>query len=390
MNIKKIVSVALSSLLVALGGLVGFSAPASAASPGDGLSMEVTKTESGTGGSRVITWTVTITDAQNRTFITTGSPSATQILISRSSSRACTSAPTNFSSNHLNSGDCTSYFSRALTDVSRHTIGSSTITFDLKSTDVLGYTLADYETALASTKPFGAVVAYLKFNDNTGATCQAGPDLCWNLYGSTTDNWVPGEGAVAVASETLMPSAKIPSVSQFSAGYLLVSAGSNAVITGSRLNCTSSVSVNDKTTSFAFQALSDGQGQLTIAMPSNLAPGRHKLTMDSCGGTVVYDNILMVSKPEAKLELTMTTAIERGLALVKLREFVRENRSDYNTVECVADAANPTQKKHATQLVDRFCKRAFSLLASPKEHSTLLKSDNQQNSIKLTVILSNR
>lgn len=193
-----------------------------------------------------------------------------------------------------------------------------------------------------------------------------------------------------VTVETPQQSSKTPTFNQFASGPVLVSAGADTVLTGSRLSCTTSVSVNDKPTTFNYQTLPTGEGQLSIAMPSDLAPGKHRLSMDSCGGNVVFDNILMVSKPEAKLELTMTTAIERGLALVKLRAFVRENRADYNTVECVADAANPTQKMHATQLVDRFCKRAFSLLASPKERSTLLKSDNQQNSIKLTVTLSNR
>ena len=61
--------------------IVGFSLPANATSQGDGLSMTVTKSETGTGGSRVITWEVTITDAQGRTFITTGTPNTSQILI---------------------------------------------------------------------------------------------------------------------------------------------------------------------------------------------------------------------------------------------------------------------------------------------------------------------
>lgn len=189
---------------------------------------------------------------------------------------------------------------------------------------------------------------------------------------------------------THFQSSKIPAINEFVAGVFMVSSGQPAKLTGARLNCTTSVSVNDKPSAFSYQTLNGGEGQISIAIPSDLAPGKHRLSMDSCGGNVVYENILMVSKPEAKLNLTMTTGIERGLALVKLRAFVRENRADYNTVECVADAANPTQKKHATQLVDSFCKRAFSLLESPKEQSTLLKSDNQQNSIRLTVTLRNR
>lgn len=384
---KKLLSALVVPSLLAVGLTSLTSGPASASSKGDGLTMEVTKAESGTGGSRVITWTVTITDAQNRTFITSGTPTSTEILIERSSSRACQGAPTNFSSNHLNSGTCQSYFSRELRLApSRQTLGTGTITYDLKSTDTLSYSLADYETALASTRPFGAVVAYLKFNDNTGATCSG--NLCWNLYGSTTTNWIPGQGATSTTQ--VAPSPKIPSITEFDAGYVLVSPGKPIVLSGSRLNCTTVVYINDQSAAISYQPLLDGQGQLTIQTPSSLTPGRHKLTMNTCGGQVVYENLLMVSKPDASFELTLKSGAERALALVSIRSFVREHRNDFNTVQCMASASSSTQKMHAAQLLDRACKRALGLLASPKGHSTALISENQEESIQLKVTLTNR
>ncbi len=385
---KKLLSaIALSSLLAV--GLTSLaSGPAAASSQGDGLTMEVTKAESGTGGSRVITWTVTITDAQNRTFITSGAPTSTQILIERTSSRACVSAPTNFSSNHLNSGSCNSYFTRELrSDPSRQTLGTGTITFDVKSSDVLGSnTLADYETVLSSTRPFGAVVAYLKFNDNAGATCSG--NLCWNLYGSSTNNWIPGQGATGTTQAA--PSPKIPSITEFDSGYLLVSPGKSIVLTGTRLNCTTSVLINNQTAAVSYKTLLDGKGQLTIQTPSNLAPGRHKLTMDTCGGQVVYENLLMVSRPDASFELNLRSGADRALALVSIRSFVGEHRNDFNTVECMAAASNARQKMHAAQLLERVCKRALGILASPKGHSTSLTSENQEDSIKVKITLTNR
>lgn len=376
-----------ASILVSY--IVGLSSPANASSQGDGLSMTVTKTETGTGGSRVITWEVTITDSQGRTFITTGTPNASQILISRSSSRACVTAPTNFSSNHLNSGTCTSYFTRLLhSDASRRTISGSTITFDLKTTDDALSTLAAYDTALASNRPYGAVVAYLKFSDNTGATCAG--DLCWNLYGSSTNNWIPGQGATDTPASTTVPSPKIPSINQIASGSLLVTPGTNAVLTGSRLNCTTYVKVNDVATSFTYSALSDGSGQLVIAMPSSLKTGKHALTMDSCGGEVTYLNILTVAKAPVELRLDLANGTDRALGLIQLRAFMKEHRADYNTVTCTADSANSSQQKIANQVVSRYCHEAFSRLAMPMNRSTSVKTDYQGRSLILTVSLSNR
>jgi hypothetical protein len=280
-------------------------------------------------------------------------------------------------------------------DASRRTISGSTITFDLKTSDTLfdstlarNFTVEDYDTALASIRPYGAVVAYLKFSDNTGATCAG--DLCWNLYGSSTNNWIPGQGATDTPASTTVPSPKIPSINQIASGSLLVTPGTNAVLTGSRLNCTTYVKVNDVATSFTYSALSDGSGQLVIAMPSSLKTGKHALTMDSCGGEVTYLNILTVAKAPVELRLDLANGTDRALGLIQLRAFMKEHRADYNTVTCTADSANSSQQKIANQVVSRYCQEAFSRLAMPVNRTTSVKSDHQGRSLILTISLSNR
>lgn len=320
-------------------------------------------------GDYVITATWTHNSA---TLLSSGTPGTGQLANQGQRVLQCDSSSITFTLNNIGApAGCTNITSTRSSSLSGNVL---TVTFTISSSDYA-----------AKTKQY--LIPDTWWADSaTGQTANTttGNDLVVPTSGTSGSS-----GSQNGSAGSSIPSPKIPQIREFDSGSLVITPGNLARLTGARLNCTTAVSVNDKPATFTYQSLPTGEGQLSIGIPSDLAPGKHRLTMNSCGGNVVYENILMVSKPEAKLNLTMTTGIERGLALVKLRAFVRENRADYNTVECVADAANPNQKKHATQLVDSFCKRAFSLLASPKEQSTLLKSDNQQNSIKLTVTLSN-
>lgn len=176
-----------------------------------GLQMSVVQTVVGSGSTREITWTVQITDTQGRDFITTGTPTSNQILIQRSSSRACESIPVAFSVNSLNSGSCNSYFTRLLnSDPARVSTSSGRISYDLKSSDANGsITVASYDSALASTRPYGAVVAYLAFSTD------ANPGLNWNLYGST-GAWTPS--AVAGISTVAGVGGSAPATSDMDPG----------------------------------------------------------------------------------------------------------------------------------------------------------------------------
>lgn len=187
-----------------------------------------------------------------------------------------------------------------------------------------------------------------------------------------------------------VPSSKIPTINQMASGSLLVTPGANAVMSGSRLNCTTYVKVNNVATTFTYSTLSDGSGQLSVAIPASLKTGKHTLTMDSCGGEVTYLNILTVAKAPVELKLDLETGTDRALGLVQLRAFMKENRADYNTVTCTADSANSSQQKIASQVVARFCNEAFSRLAMPINRTTSLKTDYQGRSLFLTISLSNR
>jgi hypothetical protein len=192
------------------------------------------------------------------------------------------------------------------------------------------------------------------------------------------------------ASESTPPSPKIPTINQMASGSLLVTPGTNAFLTGSRLNCTTYVKVNDVATTFTYSNLSDGSGQLIIAVPSSLKTGKHALTMDSCGGEVTYLNILTVAKAPVELRLDLANGTDRALGLIQLRAFMKEHRADYNTVTCTADSANSSQQKIANQVVSRYCQEAFSRLAMPVNRTTSVKSDHQGRSLILTISLSNR
>lgn len=183
---KKLLLGACASVSALLLGASGITLPASASeAQAAGLQMSVVQTATGSGPTREITWTVQITDSQGRDFITTGTPTSNQILIQRSSSRACVSIPVAFSANNLNSGSCNSYFTKELRQIpSRVSTSSGQITYDIRSSDDAFTTVAGYDEVLASTRPYGAVVAYLSFSTD------ASPGLNWNLYAST-GAWVP-------------------------------------------------------------------------------------------------------------------------------------------------------------------------------------------------------
>jgi hypothetical protein len=237
-------------------------------------------------------------------------------------------------------------------------------------------------TLLSTTGKYFAVRSV--YSLGTGTTFVSVMSATIGYSGSGSGGSDSSETTVAV------PSPKIPTINQMAAGPLLVTPGTNAVLTGSRLNCTTYVKVNNVATTFTYSTLSDGSGQLSIAMPSSLRAGKHALTMDSCGGEVTYLNVLTVAKAPVELRLDLANASDRALGLIELRAFMREHRADYNTVTCTADSANRSQQKIASQVVARYCHEAFSRLAMPMNRTTSVKSDYQGRSLILTVSLSNR
>lgn len=296
---NKFVKGALATVSAALLILTGLTAPAGAdESQAAGLKMQVTQTETGTGSSRVITWSVTITDTQGRTFITSGEPSANQILISRSSSRACVSIPVAFSANSLNSGNCSSYFSRLLgSDPARISSSSGSVTYDLTSGDSLGGGLASYDEALASTRPYGAVVAYLKFStDSLG-----GNELRWNLYAST-GAWVPSPvagiqtvagvgGASPAASSDMDPGVSFagPLISRLERS--IVGGTGSVTLYGKRLFTVTSATVGGLDVTLTKTTRT---GKFIVVNFSDLPAGTHDLVLSSTGGKMTLRGAVTV------------------------------------------------------------------------------------------------
>ena len=161
---NKLFKASLAATAAALMTVSTFALPANAdLTLGNGLGMTVDITEVGTGSSRTITWTVTVTDSQGRTFVS-AAPSAGQIQFVGSSTRLCTSNPPGFEITSQHTSGCSSMFSTLLNDqLGTTTFNGSTMTAVIStSVSSTQQNVADYDTTKL-TKTFAATVAYLRF-----------------------------------------------------------------------------------------------------------------------------------------------------------------------------------------------------------------------------------
>jgi hypothetical protein len=350
-----------------------------------GLQISVVQTEVGSGSSRTITWTVTITDTQNRTFITSGTPTSTQILIERSSSRACVSAPVAFSANSLNSGSCDSYFTRLLgSDLSRISTSSGTVTYDLKSTDASAGTLDTYDSVLASTRTFGAVVAYLKFHtDSSSCSGFSGNNLCWNLYGST-GAWTPtavagisvvaGQGGPAGSGTTATAAPIKYSGPEFTSLSLRpVLSGTVTTLEGRKLDQISSITVDGKTAK-----ISDASDKsLKLELPAGLNPGAHDLVVTTANhGKLTHMNAFRVREEMPATSLTIKgSCVLSGEEFKSLTAFARTQNPDMNTATCIVNSNSEGKSfMQARALCDRIAATNLNIQTTQFEVRSTVKS----------------
>ena len=207
------------------------------------------------------------------------------------------------------------------------------------------------------------------------------------LVGSSSGSGSSDESNSSDASST--PSPKIPAFNQFANGPMLVTAGVAATLTGNRLGCTTEIQINDVATTFTRSYLGDGTQQLNIAIPTNLQPGRHKMSMDSCGGQVEFSNLLVVPKAPAVFEMVTRNSIERGLALARLQSFLLTNMNDYNSVECIVNVKAPNLQTAARQLLADACNRAVTMLRATSSTSEL-RNTHLPTNIWIRITLSNK
>ena len=308
-----------------------------------GLQISVIQSESGSGQARTITWNVTVTDSRGRDFITTGSPTVNQILVSQSSARACESAPVAFSANSLNSGTCTSYFTRMLNqNLSRVSTSSGTITYDLTSSDSNGSnTVATYEAALASTRTYGAVVAYLRFSTDSGQN----HDRYWNLYGST-GAWTPsavagitvvaGQGGPAGGGTVVTAPIKYSGPEFSGLSLKPVLNGTGTTLEGRKLDQISSITIDGKTAK-----LSDATDKsLKLELPAGLKPGVYDLVVNTANhGNLTHMNAIRVREVLPATSLTIRgSGVLSGEEFKKLTAFSRTQNPDMNTVTCIVNS----------------------------------------------------
>jgi hypothetical protein len=312
-----------------------------------GLQISVVQTEAGSGPSRTITWTVTLTDSQNRTFITTGTPSSTQILIERSSSRACESRPVAFSAFSLNSGSCESYFSRLLrSDPARISTTSGTVTYDLTSADVNGNnTLASFDAALASNRTFGAVVAYLRFSTDTGPGTQGLENLRWSLYGST-GAWTPtavagiatvaGQGGPAGAPAAPPAPIKYSGPEFASLSLKPVLSGTATTLEGRKLDQISSITIDGKPAKISEAT----DKSLKLELPAGLKPGVYDLVVNTANhGKLTHMNAIRIREVMPDTSLTIKgSGVLSGEEFKKLTAFARTQNPEMNTATCIVNS----------------------------------------------------
>jgi len=193
------------------------------------------------------------------------------------------------------------------------------------------------------------------------------------------------EEAPAVAE---VKSDRLPRFDQV--GTVLGGSQGDLVLTGQRLYCTSEVNVNGAKAAFTHEAsaLGNGTEKLTIKLPK-LDPGFHQISMDSCGGFVTYDRFLYVPKAPAVMQGRVGNSLERANLMIRLQQWARENRSDYNSVECIVNTRSLSQE-NAKSLAKDMCSKTFGRLASPKSYVITIRENSSHVQIWYKVILSNQ
>lgn len=173
-------------------------------------------------------------------------------------------------------------------------------------------------------------------------------------------------------------------------GTVLGASEGSLLLTGHRLYCTTEIKINNSPASFSHSAMpaGDGRARLEISLPK-LDPGYHQISMDSCGGFVTYDRFLYVSKAPAVMQGKVGNSLERANLMIRLQQWARENRNDYNSVECIINTRSLSQE-NAKSLAKDMCSKTFGRLASPKSYVLTIRENSSHVQIWYKVILSNQ
>jgi len=285
--------------------------------------------------------------------------------------------------------------------------------------DIAALQTSDFEYAalrpVFSPSPNAAAVGWVSYNSSNGAT-----DVT-ELFGNVDISTLFDNGSAEIVSYSLNTSVRGRAVIGMSGGQtvtenvadpqetplnpqvrsdrlpffdqqgkVLGASEGSVVLTGYRLYCTSEIKINGSPASFSHTAMpaGDGRAKLEISLPT-LEPGYHQLSMDTCGGLVTYDRFLFVPKSPAILEGSISNSLERASLIGVLRKWARENRTDYNSVECTVNARSLSQE-NAKSLARDLCAKTFALLADPKSYVLTVRENSSHVKIWYRVTLTNQ
>lgn len=215
----------------------------------------------------------------------------------------------------------------------------------------------------------------------------AGADLYLDNILLTVNEERAAEEAARNPSTPASP--KIPTIDQFNPGPVLITPGQTLSLTGSRLSCTTYAEISSQRTPVSYSTLPNGFGKLEVAIPANLLPGNHRLTIDSCGGPVNYLNMLVVSKPPVMKEGRFSSRMEQARQVQEIRDWVLSHRADYNSVQCISNTMVSAQER-ARQFANDICKQALGLLASPKGSEVEIRDKSTHIAVWFRIFLLNK
>ncbi len=293
-----------------LAATIGVAAWASNAPYESRLTVTFTNSETGSGGSRTVSYSATIVDSG--AGLTTSAPVGSQIRVMGMIVFMCATQQPPSSVGHNPPPGCT-FFS----GLSSGNSGSASSRDYFRT-----YAGSNFDSNIAN-YPF--ITPTIHFQDAAGN--QLG------IHGNSTN---------APASQT--PASK-PSPSRYDGPEIMavdnfrpIVSGGKLTFTGKNLAAVTSATIGDKSVALSFD---DATG-LTIATPAGLAPGEYDLVMQSSFGKLTHLNAVTIKAPTP----TQTTAFKgegeylNEAQVAQLVAFNASLNADYEKVRCIVNAAD--------------------------------------------------
>lgn len=310
---------AIALLLIVLMPFPGPQASANTASIESRLTITFTQTEVGSGSTRQVIQTVTVTDSM--AGLTQDVPTGSQIHVSFTS-MFCATPPAAIQSGLRNTpSGC------------RPTIAPAVRTLSpAKLEQTRTIPAANIDPYLAS---YPVVTHRLLAQDSRG-----------NVV-SFFSNFAPlGAGSSGGASENSTQGLPVLNLAEIRP----VAIGGALNLQGERLDGITSVSVGSSSATISLQA----EGKLTLAAPLGLSPGLYDLTIRSRGGSLTHVNAIRIKAPTPTKSLTLKVSggylDERAVGA--LSTFHKGLSGDYEKVRCIVNASDEAT---STRIADLVC-----------------------------------